>query len=126
MVAAVQITFGLCHDARMRVIQINPQLTHVARDNVPPTIETRDARAWQIGGQQEDESQIELNGLVRRIKNGCWDITTPYWCMVQQRRIHEAVTSLALAIIAARNSTCLLYTSPSPRDLSTSRMPSSA
>ena len=25
-----------------------------------------------------------------------------------------------------RNNTCLLYTSPSPRDLSTSRMPSSA
>ena len=28
--------------------------------------------------------------------------------------------------IAARGYTCLLYTSPSPRDLSTSRMPSSA
>ena len=27
---------------------------------------------------------------------------------------------------AGRTSTCLLYTSPSPRDLSTSRMPSSA
>ena len=26
----------------------------------------------------------------------------------------------------SRSSTCLLYTSPSPRDLSTSRMPSSA
>ena len=30
------------------------------------------------------------------------------------------------AVIAAQASTCLLYTSPSPRDLSTSRMPSSA
>ena len=29
-------------------------------------------------------------------------------------------------IAATFNSTCLLYTSPSPRDLSTSRMPSSA
>ena len=28
--------------------------------------------------------------------------------------------------IAANIATCLLYTSPSPRDLSTSRMPSSA
>ena len=30
------------------------------------------------------------------------------------------------AIYAARANICLLYTSPSPRDLSTSRMPSSA
>ena len=28
--------------------------------------------------------------------------------------------------IVAKEDTCLLYTSPSPRDLSTSRMPSSA
>ena len=39
------------------------------------------------------------------------------------------VISIPLATLAARNPgswTCLLYTSPSPRDLSTSRMPSSA
>jgi len=30
------------------------------------------------------------------------------------------------ALVMAHNKTCLLYTSPSPRDLSTSRMPSSA
>ena len=33
---------------------------------------------------------------------------------------------LGLKIAAERLSICLLYTSPSPRDLSTSRMPSSA
>ena len=32
----------------------------------------------------------------------------------------------ATCAISASNMTCLLYTSPSPRDLSTSRMPSSA
>ena len=31
-----------------------------------------------------------------------------------------------LKVLSARPSNCLLYTSPSPRDLSTSRMPSSA
>ena len=36
------------------------------------------------------------------------------------------VELLAGALIGDRFSTCLLYTSPSPRDLSTSRMPSSA
>ena len=32
----------------------------------------------------------------------------------------------AVSVLLNRASTCLLYTSPSPRDLSTSRMPSSA
>ena len=35
-------------------------------------------------------------------------------------------TELENAMIAFNNGDCLLYTSPSPRDLSTSRMPSSA
>jgi len=34
--------------------------------------------------------------------------------------------ALAYGWIDGQNKTCLLYTSPSPRDLSTSRMPSSA
>ena len=34
--------------------------------------------------------------------------------------------SIEGTVINERNSVCLLYTSPSPRDLSTSRMPSSA
>ena len=32
----------------------------------------------------------------------------------------------AISIVRSQTTTCLLYTSPSPRDLSTSRMPSSA
>ena len=35
-------------------------------------------------------------------------------------------TERHLRIATAESCTCLLYTSPSPRDLSTSRMPSSA
>ena len=34
--------------------------------------------------------------------------------------------SLRIGLITKMNLACLLYTSPSPRDLSTSRMPSSA
>ena len=33
---------------------------------------------------------------------------------------------LCMAVALANNSSCLLYTSPSPRDISGSRMPSSA
>ena len=44
--------------------------------------------------------------------------TKEYDPSVYERVIHK--------IAKAANVTCLLYTSPSPRDLSTSRMPSSA
>ena len=37
-----------------------------------------------------------------------------------------AISGVRIAGIQHEYSTCLLYTSPSPRDLSTSRMPSSA
>ena len=46
------------------------------------------------------------------------------------RAYAEALAGEGAAIVAADlndcSDTCLLYTSPSPRDLSTSRMPSSA
>ena len=39
---------------------------------------------------------------------------------------HDLGRTSGVELIAAFRDTCLLYTSPSPRDLSTSRMPSSA
>ena len=39
---------------------------------------------------------------------------------------HSGLAALTGAAIAVAGNGCLLYTSPSPRDLSTSRMPSSA
>ena len=42
------------------------------------------------------------------------------------RNIREQLSQTTTLIISHRLSACLLYTSPSPRDLSTSRMPSSA
>ena len=42
------------------------------------------------------------------------------------RGLGVAASPGLLAPLAAMDITCLLYTSPSPRDLSTSRMPSSA
>ena len=38
----------------------------------------------------------------------------------------QAVVKFLAVQYSERDSNCLLYTSPSPRDLSTSRMPSSA
>ena len=44
----------------------------------------------------------------------------------QRRYASDEINSSDLATVAAKGAICLLYTSPSPRDLSTSRMPSSA
>ena len=38
----------------------------------------------------------------------------------------SASPSVTASVVPAQDKVCLLYTSPSPRDLSTSRMPSSA
>ena len=47
---------------------------------------------------------------------------------LNQQQSQSAISALLPAISTAmkQNTNCLLYTSPSPRDLSTSRMPSSA
>ena len=44
----------------------------------------------------------------------------------ERRHFFDQTTSTQLQIIAAQQKTCLLYTSPSPRDKRQSRMPSSA
>ena len=46
--------------------------------------------------------------------------------VLNEANINEVETVLALTNDDENNMICLLYTSPSPRDLSTSRMPSSA
>ena len=40
--------------------------------------------------------------------------------------VHPIAAPQTAAVAQAQDASCLLYTSPSPRDLSTSRMPSSA
>ena len=44
----------------------------------------------------------------------------------RQSKMHQDVLEDIGGYLVAEGSHCLLYTSPSPRDLSTSRMPSSA
>ena len=52
-----------------------------------------------------------------------WD-KRPDWVMPEDEE--EKIELVNQQLFSGFNSTCLLYTSPSPRDLSTSRMPSSA
>ena len=48
------------------------------------------------------------------------------WGLEIYTTLIRAVPELVLILLLYYAGTCLLYTSPSPRDLSTSRMPSSA
>ena len=56
---------------------------------------------------------------VTTILDACTDKT---WLIEWKKRVGESEAKR----ISTESSNCLLYTSPSPRDLSTSRMPSSA
>ena len=48
------------------------------------------------------------------------------WSSLLLTSAESRTPEAAPQLIAERSNNCLLYTSPSPRDLSTSRMPSSA
>eukprot|EP00831_Metopus_contortus_P052665 TRINITY_DN44222_c0_g1_i1.p1 TRINITY_DN44222_c0_g1~~TRINITY_DN44222_c0_g1_i1.p1 ORF type:complete len:190 (+),score=29.02 TRINITY_DN44222_c0_g1_i1:123-692(+) len=67
-----------------------------------------------FGGRGTDQSSLNDTWGLRKHRSGTWDwVKAPY--------------KAGSVIPTSRyQHTCLLYTSPSPRDLSTSRMPSSA
>ena len=73
---------------------------------------------------------VEVNGVVYTVGDGnlidngdgSWDLTIPLADALAEGN-YDVV---ARVVDTALNASCLLYTSPSPRDLSTSRMPSSA
>ena len=68
------------------------------------------------------EGDLETDNDKKRIETlnvPCHQICTHGACHLDAKMVHHAMHELAL-------DSCLLYTSPSPRDLSTSRMPSSA
>ena len=55
------------------------------------------------------------------------DENAPAGRMIIDKKYSGALVGKGIGqMISKRTETCLLYTSPSPRDLSTSRMPSSA
>ena len=97
--------------------------------------------SWEQAKKKEKKRDSVLDGVplslptltrARRIQEKAssvgfdWKEIKPIWS-----KVHEEISELSEAITfeqkdKIQDEICLLYTSPSPRDLSTSRMPSSA
>ena len=82
---------------------------------------TEDALAWQ---REVNAVAKEIIGRVSPIEEHCERIEAEH--AAEKKRKAEEAAAAEKARRIARRIACLLYTSPSPRDLSTSRMPSSA
>ena len=54
------------------------------------------------------------------------ELLTYHYLIAEVCRTNRSITPEQFYAMSKREQACLLYTSPSPRDLSTSRMPSSA
>ena len=75
------------------------------------------------------ERTLLLNATYEPLKVVDWRRAITLWCQdkVEVLSVYERdVRSVSLVVKLPSVIRCLLYTSPSPRDLSTSRMPSSA
>ena len=79
---------------------------------------------------RNETPHVIIQTLGQKKCNGSWDASTEDLSMDQVKQVAEKQKDrLTGATLYARSREvmgCLLYTSPSPRDLSTSRMPSSA
>ena len=88
-------------------------------------------KSWQAGS---NEAKAEIKSVFDAAIAGDFDDNFSILAPADEVHATASVHMLALAILhdlygvnsAEYYKTCLLYTSPSPRDLSTSRMPSSA
>ena len=86
---------------------------------------------WHLGkilnGKQllEDQEYV-LNQFVKHMEIEQPDVIATAGDLYDTSYPSKETMGLLENIIAHLNINCLLYTSPSPRDLSTSRMPSSA
>ena len=78
-----------------------------------------------LGTTYSAASTIDDTGRPIIVHNSDGKNVTPSCILLNENGILE-VGEEARRSLGVSNNTCLLYTSPSPRDLSTSRMPSSA
>ena len=76
------------------------------------------------------DKNLEINiDLIKNLKNinkKLWEIEDNIRIKESNQEFDEEFIKLARSVYKENDKSCLLYTSPSPRDLAQSRMPSSA
>ena len=95
-------------------------LSELAREVRNEVIETVSQTGGHLGSSL---GVVELTVAIHAVFNAPFDKLV--WDVGHQCYPHKILTGRRSQMKTLRQ-TCLLYTSPSPRDLSTSRMPSSA
>ena len=118
-----------------RIDQFSEQLNKLdARFNVMNTrLDSLDQRVDAVAvsspsdAQSQPSSASEMSSVVSKIESRFESLENIF--KIQSDKVNGFLNDLSSTSTesgAARSESCLLYTSPSPRDLSTSRMPSSA
>ena len=80
---------------------------------------------WMVRTMDQPVSTVHLDDA-NGVFAGGWDGRLTHWDEVGEH-VWTAQTNDRISALALNDTTvCLLYTSPSPRDLARSRMPSSA
>ena len=122
-----QITLVRADGTRERVPASLPRALRT--DEMPRVVEdyARAARNARDAGFDGVEVHAANSYLINQFLSGSLNTRGDAWggCVENRMRLLLEATRASVAAFGA-DRVCLLYTSPSPRDLSTSRMPSSA
>ena len=88
----------------------------------------KERKIWQSSPKKKFETKIALSGVSSSEINGILSFETYFELLTIPipTRIEHMISRFEEEKLITRSGTCLLYTSPSPRDATLSRMPSSA
>ena len=101
-----------------------PAEATITTEATPPVVVSDRDQFW--GGQGYTRAWFATPDASEISEDGEAYLRAAKWSNGVPLRSYNVINNAAVTVRYAPDGTCLLYTSPSPRDLSTSRMPSSA
>ena len=113
-------TLGLKYATSLRMSDLGYQNTaqeelHVCYNSLDQYVTTL-AKAMKVKYAPYEKIGVKVDGQYKQLNTNVLQIENEYYSDIRPKRVTNS----------GEKPICLLYTSPSPRDLSTSRMPSSA
>ena len=112
-------------DAKLNSLSYLDRKSEINWTERGPSKQAGRTRALMLDGNFSSNNKVWAAG----VSGGLWSITNIESDSEEWTKVSDFWDSLVITCIASDptdSNICLLYTSPSPRDLSTSRMPSSA